>query len=110
VSGRSRGRGRPSEKSGAAREAAPGTKSPTSSGSRPAGEFDGTIAGYRSEIEAMSRNYPGVGLRTAEVLFREFGDRVYSVIDNNPDRIRAVLPEHRARAVLAGREAERAKQ
>ena len=110
VSGRSRGRGRPSEKSGAAREAVPGTKSPTSSGSRPAGEFDGTIAGYRSEIEAMSRNYPGVGLRTAEVLFREFGDRVYSVIDNNPDRIRAVLPEHRARAVLAGREAERAKQ
>ena len=58
----------------------------------------------------MSRNYPGVGLRTAEVLFREFGDRVYSVIDNNPDRIRAVLPEHRARAVFAGREAERAKQ
>jgi uncharacterized protein (TIGR00288 family) len=110
VSGRSRGRGRGTEKSGPAREAASGTKPPASSGSRPGGEFDGTIAGYRSEIEAMSRNYPGVGLRTAEVLFREFGDRVYSVIDNNPDRIRAVLPEHRARAVFAGREAERAKQ
>lgn len=110
VSGRSRSRGRATEKSGPARDAASAEKSTTSSGSRPGGGFDGTIAEYRSEIEAMSRNYPGVGRRTAEVLFREFGDRVYSVIDSNPDRIRAVLPEHRARAVLAGREAERDKQ
>ena len=110
VSGRSRGRGRGTGKAESAREAESGTRSPTPSESRPGGQYDGTIAGYRAEIEAMSRNYPGVGLRTAEVLFREFGDRVYSVIDNNPDRIRAVLPEHRAKAVFAGREAERAKQ
>jgi len=55
----------------------------------------------------MSRNYAGVGRRTADVLFREFGDQVYLVIDEQPERIRAVLPEHRAKAVLAGREAER---
>ncbi len=61
---------------------------------------------FRSEIEAMSRNYPGVGRRTAEVLFQEFGEEVFMVIDSQPDRIRSVLPEHRAKAVLAGRKAE----
>ena len=110
VSGRSRGRGRPTGKSGSAPDAASTERSRAASGSSQSGGYDGTIAEYRSEIEAMSRNYPGVGQRTAEVLFREFGDRVFAVIDDHPERIRAVLPEHRARAVLAGREAERAKQ
>ncbi|MCL7991816.1 MAG: NYN domain-containing protein [marine benthic group bacterium] len=76
---------------------------PTTTSSSDTGE---DTSRFRSEIEAMSRNYPGVGRRTAEVLFREFGDGVFEVIDSQPDRIRAVLPEHRAKAVLAGRKAE----
>jgi hypothetical protein len=102
VSGRQRGRGRSSQsRPTAGRESQP-SKPTASSGS------DGASAPsqYRAQIEAMSRNYPGVGRRTADVLFREFGDRVYEVIDQQPDRIRAVLPEHRAKAVLAGRDAE----
>jgi 5'-3' exonuclease len=57
----------------------------------------------------MARNYPGVGRRTAAVLFGEFGEGVYEVIDSSPERIREVLPEHRAKAVLEGRESEREK-
>ncbi|MEJ2482401.1 MAG: NYN domain-containing protein [Gemmatimonadota bacterium] len=78
------------------------TRAPSTSSA----DAGGVAARYRSEIETMSRNYPGVGRRTAEVLFREFGAEVFEVIDSRPDRIRAVLPEHRAKAVLAGRKAE----
>jgi hypothetical protein len=62
---------------------------------------------YREEIDAMSRAYPGVGRRTAERLYEEFGDRLLDVIDNQPQRISDVLPEHRAKAVIEGREAQR---
>jgi hypothetical protein len=107
VSGRSRGRGGSRRGPGRSAEGEP-AGARDARGERTAGEeSDGNADRFRAEIEAMSRNYPGVGRRTAEVLFREFGDRVYAVIDEQPERIRAVLPEHRAKAVLAGREAER---
>ncbi len=102
VSGRQRTRGRGSQVRPSAAEPADSTvrtQNDAGSGSAP--------SRFQEQIEAMSRNYPGVGSRTADVLFREFGDRVYAVIDEQPEKIRAVLPEHRARAVLAGREAER---
>ena len=103
VSVRQRGRGRGSQSRPTAGGESQPAKATASSGSDGAPE----PSQYRAQIEAMSRNYPGVGRRTADVLFREFGDRVYQVIDQQPERIRAVLPEHRARAVLAGRDAER---
>jgi len=62
---------------------------------------------YRSEIDRMSKAYPSVGRRTAERLFEEFGDELRKVIDTQPERIKAILPEHRARAVIDGRKAER---
>ncbi|MEE9207284.1 MAG: NYN domain-containing protein [Gemmatimonadota bacterium] len=58
-------------------------------------------------IERMTENYPGVGRRTAESIVSAFGPDVFDVIDQNPNRLRDVLPEHRARAVEAGRRAER---
>lgn len=99
---------------GSSRESARPVKPPASDtgpsdrSSAPRAE-DGARAGekYRDEIEQMSRAYPGVGRRTAERLYEEFGDDVLDVIDNRPDRINAVLPEHRARAVIEGREAQR---
>ena len=66
-----------------------------------------TVAKYGSEIDRMSKAYPGVGRRTAERLFEEFGDELLAVIDGQPERIKAILPEHRARAVIDGRKAER---
>jgi len=62
---------------------------------------------YRAEIDHMSKEYPSVGRRTAERLFEEFGDDLLKVIDTQPERIKAILPEHRARAVIDGRRAER---
>jgi len=62
---------------------------------------------YRDEIDRMSKAYPSVGRRTAERLFEEFGDELHKVIDTQPERIKAILPEHRARAVIDGRKAER---
>jgi hypothetical protein len=103
VSGRQRGRGGSSQARPAARRDSPPATTPEDSQSAGTSE----PSQFREQIEAMSRNYPGVGRRTADVLFREFGDRTYQVIDEQPERIRAVLPEHRAKAVLAGREAER---
>jgi hypothetical protein len=66
-----------------------------------------TTAKYRSEIDQMSKAYPSVGRRTAERLYEEFGDDLLTVIDTQPERIKAILPEHRARAVIDGRKAER---
>lgn len=66
-----------------------------------------TAVKYGSEIDRMSKAYPSVGRRTAERLFEEFGDELLTVIDNQPERIKAILPEHRAQAVIDGRKAER---
>jgi len=70
-----------------------------------------TVTGLTSEqadlVEKMARGYQGVGRRTAERLFEEFGDQVLDVIDNEPGRIESVLPKGRAQAVIDGRRAER---
>jgi uncharacterized protein (TIGR00288 family) len=66
----------------------------------------GFTSGQSDLVERMSRGYQGVGRRTAERLVEEFGDSVLDVIDNEPQRIEAVLPRGRAQAVIDGRRAE----
>jgi hypothetical protein len=92
--------GRPEEDSGAAlTEEAPAEP--------PARAASGFTSEQTDLVEKMERGYQGVGRRTAERLVEEFGDRVLDVIDNEPQRIEAVLPRGRAQAVLDGRRAER---
>ena len=54
----------------------------------------------------MVRNYAGVGKRTAEVLVEHFGDKVFDVIDSEPDRLTEVLSAGRAKIVREARRVE----
>jgi outer membrane biosynthesis protein TonB len=74
---------------------------------RPAAKSAAGSGKHSAEVERMSRRYSGVGKRTAERLYEEFGSDLLSVIDNNPEKIKGILPEHRARAVIDGRRVER---
>jgi len=85
-----------------ARPVKTGQSAPTSA-SKP----DASSDDFKAEIEEMSRAYPGVGRRTAERLYAEFGADLLDVIDEEPHKINSILPEHRARAVIEGREAQR---
>ena len=51
--------------------------------------------------------YPGVGRATAKRLVSAFEDKVFDVIDNEPQRLNEVLPKARAKAVVDARAAER---
>ncbi|MFW6084471.1 MAG: hypothetical protein ACODAA_04600, partial [Gemmatimonadota bacterium] len=110
--GSSREPARPPEKEAPGTTAAVGSESTpgesAGGGSAPGGSTPGTETDddFREEIEAMSRTYPGVGQRTAERLYEAFGDEVLDVIDRDPGRIKDVLPQHRAQAVIDGRAAE----
>ncbi len=100
----------PARESVAGRAADPAAS--TESGAGGGGASPGVQAGSREEggfdpIDHMVRNYSGVGQRTAERLVDEFGERVFDVIDREPERVADLLSEHRARAVLEAREAER---
>jgi Holliday junction resolvasome RuvABC DNA-binding subunit len=44
--------------------------------------------------------YKGVGKKTAESLVQALGDDLYRVLENDPDRVRALLPGARAEKVL----------
>jgi len=103
------GRGSSRESTGPRADAsAPGNGAGSGSGAANRADRGGAQVSekYKEEIDAMSRAYPGVGRRTAERLYEEFGDRLLDVIDNQPQRISDVLPEHRAKAVIEGREAQ----
>ena len=80
---------------------APSVDTAQPASSEPAGPAaSGFSSGQTDLVERMSRGYQGVGRRTAERLVEEFGDSVLDVIDNEPQRIEAVLPRGRAQACL----------
>ncbi|UCC47999.1 MAG: NYN domain-containing protein [Gemmatimonadota bacterium] len=51
--------------------------------------------------------YPGVGGRTARTLVEAFGADVFRVLDEEPERVQELLPDHRAERVLQARREER---
>jgi hypothetical protein len=64
-----------------------------------------------SEAEAVVAQltaYPGVGRVTAQTLVDAFGTETLRVLDEEPERVRGVLPDHRADRVLEARREERA--
>ncbi len=59
-----------------------------------------------SDLLSRLRSYAGVGDRTAQTLVEAFGSDLFRVMDEQPDRIREVLPDHRAERVLEARRKE----
>ncbi len=51
--------------------------------------------------------YAGVGRKTAETLVEAFGSDLLRILDQQPERVREVLPDHRAERVLEARREER---
>jgi len=87
-----------------------GQRKPRSSGVREpeaAGDEEvRTDVAHAHIIEHLKTHYPGVGEKTAETLVETFGANLFRIMDEQPDRIRAVLPDHRADRVLEGRRKE----
>ncbi|KPK79291.1 MAG: hypothetical protein AMS25_13185 [Gemmatimonas sp. SM23_52] len=60
-----------------------------------------------SGLIARLTRYPGVGERTAQSLVETFGTDVFRVLDEEPERVKELLPDHRAERVLEARREER---
>jgi uncharacterized protein (TIGR00288 family) len=84
---------------------------------KPGGETPGAVAGTpavapaaegdpRSIVSRLT-GYAGVGEKTAETLVDAFGADTLRVLDEEPERVKEVLPESRAERVLEARREER---
>jgi uncharacterized protein (TIGR00288 family) len=62
--------------------------------------------GPNAALISRLTGYPGVGRRTAESLVDAFGADVFRVLDQEPERVREILPDHRAERVLEARQRE----
>jgi uncharacterized protein (TIGR00288 family) len=60
----------------------------------------------RSIVSRLT-GYAGVGRKTAETLVDAFGTDTFRVLDEEPERVKEVLPENRAERVLEARREER---
>ena len=62
--------------------------------------FDPARLGLPTDASAVQRylanRYRGVGAKTAERLIEAFGDRVFHVLHDSPDKVDGVLPRNRA--------------
>ena len=72
------------------------------------------VVDYKALVGDTSDNIPGVkgvGQKTAETLAKAFGADVYRVLEEEPERVRDVLPEGRANRIIEGlREETKASQ
>ena len=55
----------------------------------------------------LKTRYGGVGAKTAETLVEAFGLDVFRILDNEPERVHALLSDRRAERVIAARREER---
>ena len=55
----------------------------------------------------LKNRYAGVGAKTAETLVEAFGPDVFRILDDEPERVHALLPDRRAERVIAARREER---
>ncbi len=53
-----------------------------------------------SRLHYLSNSWRGVGKKTAELLVDHFGEEVFTVLQNEPDRVRAIMPAGRAERVI----------
>ncbi len=70
------------------------------------GAGDAELTDAAADLVSQLRSYAGVGERTARTLVEAFGTDLFRVMDEQPDRIREVLPDHRAERVLEARRKE----
>ena len=58
-------------------------------------------------VAHLKTSYAGVGEKTAELLVESFGSDLFRILDDEPERVRQLLPDRRrAERVLAARQAE----
>src|SRR5690606_448044 len=62
--------------------------------------------GREAVIGYFTSSYKGVGQKTAESLYGEFGDRVFEALQNEPARVRELLGDRRAGTLLEQWEAD----
>jgi uncharacterized protein (TIGR00288 family) len=104
--GRGRGKGRDETKEAAPQAAPPAAPEPAGFSAEALGLPQGA-----AEIEAyLTSAYKGVGKKTAEQLVASFGGDVFREMEENPDRVRQVLGDRRANALLEQWQADRVKR
>lgn len=68
-------------------------------------ELDAKALGLPTSVESiksyLTNRYKGIGAKTAEKLITAFGTKVFDVLQDEPERVRDVLPKARAVRVLA---------
>ena len=87
-------------------EATP-AKEPAAGAKQGEGSLEGNDQAKRRKIiSQLTKRYSGIGAKTAETLIEAFGADVYRVLDDEPERVREVLPEARASRILEARREE----
>jgi hypothetical protein len=61
-------------------------------------------------VQYLTNSYKGVGKKTAETLVEALGERLFPTFQEDPDRIRSLLPPARAEKVLEGWSADHARR
>ena len=71
----------------------------------PPAELDAKALGLPTSVESiksyLTNRYKGIGAKTADKLIAAFGTKVFNVLQDEPERVRDVLPKARAVRVLA---------